>query len=95
MLSLIHTPHTFLMDKVCMHQAFVFQATKGVGVKLPTSLGENVLECKVHRWLQWQAPSQHHCAVRMALRKQEVPLEYSIQGHRNEIRALEIAFYSF
>lgn len=62
-LSLIHTPYTFLMDKVCMHQAFVFQATKGVGVKLPTSLGESVLERKVHRWLQWQAPSQRHCGL--------------------------------
>lgn len=43
-LSLIHTSHTFLMYKVCMHQVLVFQATKDVGVKLP--LGEGVLEPK-------------------------------------------------
>lgn len=51
-LSLIHTPYTSLTYKACVHQAFVVQATKGVGVKLPTFLGEAVLEPKVHRWLQ-------------------------------------------
>lgn len=93
-LSPVGTLHVVLTYVVCVDLACISQPAKNVGMTLPTSVCQS-LKTKAHRWLQCQAPSQVTVSllpVKMALETQAVPLKHSIQGHRNEIRALEIAF---